>query len=76
MTEHTKPILPIRRRITPYLVIDADYGIYQAETLSGELRSAAMRGEVSIVHTITGRGMDRDGRWSDLPVWAGFCKQS
>lgn len=49
-----------------YLIIDEDYKISKSEVLSGKLRAACKRGEVSIVNVRTMQGMDIDGSWSDI----------
>jgi len=52
-----------------YLVIDAQYRIYQTNVFSGYLRAQAKAGKLSIVRLLDGKGMNRDGSWSEIQEW-------
>lgn len=57
-----------------YLIIDADYRIFQTKVLSGYVRSQARQGNLSVVNLKTMRGINTPQfakeigeEWSDIP---------
>ena len=65
-----------------YLIIYEEYRIYKHEILTGEMRSKARQGELSVVNLKTMKGMNRvtvsdtgsveyfnNEEWSDIQDW-------